>query len=267
MLKEALEGIEKMTDAEKASLLATTFPEELEKQAAADIASHELAEALYAYGALKAEGAVAEEEGVEKIAAEAIAEHNEALENVDAVIEERLNILGVAATEDPIEFHKEAQAAAGLIFAGYSETLEKLAAKGKAGAIKSMLGKAHKAAKDAGKAVVKHKGKAALGAGGIAAGVYGAKKLMDKKASEASIGDIIDAIDVRDAYFSSLQDVEAGVEKLAAAGAGMGEKLMKSLKGGAAATGAHLKKHKGLYGAGAGGAAAGFGAGRLSKKD
>ena len=53
-MEEMLTQIENMSEQEVAELLAVDFGPELEKEAAAELASADLAQALYAYGALMA---------------------------------------------------------------------------------------------------------------------------------------------------------------------------------------------------------------------
>lgn len=266
-LSNLIAEVEQMSQEEKKALLETQFSEDLSKEAEAAVDAMGLAEACYQYGALQAERAVAEADGLDKVASETLESHEAAVGDVGEAIDAHLENLGVAEM-DELEMHKQAQAAAGFIFEGYSDQLEKLAAmKELKGAVKKVLHSAHGKMKAAGKHIAKHKGKYAAGAGAVAAGAYGSKKLMEKKASDATIGDIIEAIDARDAHFDEVAELQQGVEKLAAKGASKAAELMKKLKSAPKEMGKHLKKHKGIYAAGAGGLAAGGVAGRMSKKD
>lgn len=272
MINQILKEIETMTDAEKQAVLAAEVPAEMEKEAEAYLDTVALGEALYNYGALQGELAVANSEGLDKVASEDLEAHNTALAEVSAEIDTHMQNLGFDAIEDQVEFHKEAQVAAGIIFEGYADSIEKLA-KGKgAGAVAAFMAKAKKHGEGAAKHVAKHKGKYALGAGAAAAGGYGAHKLMAKKANEATLADIVDAIDARDLALVGRSELEGGLDKLAAKGAGKGKAIMAHIKGlygkakkhGEKAV-EHVKKYSPAY---AGGAGLGVGAvaGRASKE-
>lgn len=274
MLTNMIAEVEAMSDEDKKALLETQFPEEMEKEAEAHIDTMGLAESLYNYGYMQGELAVAEVDGFDKIASEDLKAHEESMNSTGEDIDQFLENLKVSELEDSTELHKQAQAAAGLIFQGYVDALEKTAAPLK---LKKLMGQAHKKMKAAGKHIMKHKGKYIGGSAAIGAGAYGAKKLMEKKASEATIGDIIEAIDVRDIAISQAAEVEAGVEKLAAKGAKAGSEFLKKIRGAAESAAKTVgkegkagwgfaKKHKALVGGTAAGlAGAGAAAGRASK--
>lgn len=249
MYENMMEEIENMTAEEQQALLETQFPEEMEKMAAAEIATGELTEALYAYGWLSAERAVAEHDGLDKIASEALEEHEAAEAQVGAIIEAALETLGTAYNEDEVGMHKEAQAAAAVIFEGYSDALEKIAkskpSKGFMAKMKAYYGKAKKH-------VGAHSGKYGLGAG-AAAGLAGG--YMSKKASDMTLGEIVDVV-------QSVNEVEAGLEKIAKRGAAKGKGLWNKIKGHYGTAKKHVGKHSGKYGLGAG-AAGGAVAGRM----
>jgi hypothetical protein len=246
------EQIEKMTDAEKKALLETQFPEELEKEASTELDATLLADALYNYGWLQAQRAMAEENGLDKVAAEDLAAHEQAEKEVGEQIEACLNSLGTHLTDDTSELHKEAQVAAALIFDGFSDcietaTLDKEAAV-KIASIKGMalkhLAKGRKAAVGAGKAamrgmkrgygkakglVMKHRGKAGLGAGLLAGAA--AHKAMSKSSSALSAEELVDlASDVALEKQAMIDLVVDGIDKLAAKGEKKGKKLMEAHK-------------------------------------
>lgn len=286
------EKIEKMTDAEKQAVLAADFGEDLEKQAAAEAASEELAGGLYAMGAHIAalELAATEGEELDKTAAEGLAAEGA---EIAAVIDRASEDLGIAELEDSEEIAKEATAAAGLMLAGYVDFLEKKADKAEEakapGRVKAFLesaGKSLKEKKDkamaaakgaagkAGEHVKAHSGKYGLGAGALlgatAAGIaMGRKKKgLDKKASaELSLDEISNDVIEQMTIAEVMAD---GVEKLAAAGEEASKKASK-LKEMWAKMKGHVGSHKGKYGLGAGmagGAAAMMAAKKLrSKKD
>lgn len=276
MLNDILKTLEGMTEAEKQDILNTEFPAELEKQAAAHIDAEQLREALYNYGWLAAERAVAEEDGLDKVASEDLEAHDQAVEECGQAIEDLLTDLGTAEIEDTAELHKEAQVCASIMFDGYSDFMDKLAAsKGKAamgaikGALKSVKSKlskgvaaGQKKGKKALKMIRKHPGKAALIAGGAAAGGYAGKKGMDhmkKKASDASVLEMAQAVAEIQGYENELlSEVTEGVEKLAAKGGNKAAEFLKKHYGKAkemaGAAKKSVKKHKGLYGLGAGAA-------------
>lgn len=282
--------LENMSEAEIAQLLATDFGAELEKEAAAELAQNELVEALYAYGALMADYEVA---STEELSKEASAEYNQAAEEINAVIEEALLNSGILESEDTAELHKEAQAAAAVIFEGYSDQFEKIA-KSKAGkgvmhVVKSTLNKAIKKGREhaqaAGKHIKKHKIPYGVGAAGLATagGVYAYKKHKDheKKASEISAVELAEMI-------AEDQAVDAvifqGLEKMAAKGKGKAKgqkekgvldsiqhqasKTWKAAKGHMADAGKMIAKHPGksVGGALALGGIAGAGIHHMAKK-
>ncbi len=290
MNAELLAEIEQMSEEELTAIMETEFPEELEKQAAAQLAEDGLINALYAYGALSAERAFAEIEGdgdLSKVAsAEEIESHENAEAEVGAIIEQAIAELGLAEVEDEVEMHKTAQACASIIFDGYTDTLEKIAKKGKAAAGVGVklkeLGTAVSAAlskkKNAAKKLIKdHAGKAGLiGGAALGAGAYKGYQMMDKRASDMTVGELAAAI-------NGVNEIEAGIEKLAKKGskkgASMLSNLMKSIgKGkdkvvdmatsGYKATKKSVKNNPGKYGLGAGlvaGAGGMYGADRLMK--
>lgn len=264
--------VEKMSKEDAEKFLALELPEELEKEAAAELAESEFQNALYAYGAMTADlEAQSEDAGEAGLSKEASEGFEAAEAELAAAIEDGVTELGLDECEDDVEMHKVAMASAALIFEGYCDQLEKLA-KGKfaAGAIKSVkkhFGKAVEKGKALGAAAMRH-GKAVakhpatkhslIAAGGAAAG-YGAGKLMDKKASEFTGAELADMVLDRQV---TLDTIAEGIEKLAARGHGMGARLAKGMK--------HLKhlgkKHGMHAAAGAGGAAAGYMAHKMRKK-
>jgi len=269
-----------LTEEEAQALLSTEIPAEIEKQASQEVASQELAEALFAFGAYTADRELAEIDGVEKVAAE---QFESAEAEIAEAIEAALDASGVLESADELTIQKEAQAAAGLIFAGYSAQIEKIAAEakaeGKMDKLKAGLKKMHEGAKaHMGKVkahVGKHSGKYGLAAGlvGGVAAKHMADKHMKKKASELTVeeltGEVISKI-------AAAQEIELGVEKLANAGEaaakGLKDKLMAHLAKGkehAVAAGKYLKANvKPIAGGAAVGALAGAGAHKaLSKKE
>jgi hypothetical protein len=251
------EQVEQLSDTDKKALLETQFPEELEKEAAAELDSHLLADALYSYGYLQGERELAEVDGLDKVAAETVQAFEAAEQEMGEQIDACLGSLGTAEGDDVAELHKEAQAAAALIFEGFSDCLEKQAAAGHMaklkGAVKGGLKKLEGAAKKHGKG-------AAGGAAAGAAGGYMAKKHMDKKASDMTIGEIRDVIFEEAAAAAVINE---GVEKLASKGAGKAASMMAKLKGGAKAADKYVKGNAKKYMAGAG--LLGAAAGRASK--
>lgn len=254
--------LENMTQEEAEQLLATDFGADLEKSASAELAQADLAEALYAYGSFMAN---VEMDSTEELSKEASAEIDEVAVEIAEAIEEALEEAGVLDNEDTVALHKEAQAAAGIIFEGYADELEKIAAKAKEDP--SMLAKAQKwvaskgkqiADSKAAKHVVANKNKygAGLAAGALlGGGAYAYKKKHEKKASEVTaseMSEIIRADQEVDAVISE------GISKLAAKAnkkmipAGFMKKVKKS-----------VMANKGKIG---GGALALGGAGLLAKK-
>lgn len=280
------ERIEKMSDEEKAQLLATEFDTELEKEAAAELAQSDLVDALYAYGAYVADREV---ESTEELSKEATAEFDAAHAEITAAIEQGLMETGAMDTDDTQELHKQAQVAAAIVFAGYTDQIEKLAAdEGKMGKLKKFMGDKASKAKDAaknlagkakgaaGKAAAhmgKHKGKYGAGAAALAAGAgaLAYRKKMEKKAGEISYEEMREQM-IEDAQLD--QVVFDGIAKLA----GMGEKAV-ALKGKAvdgmkagfakmkaSKAGQHVAANKTKYMVG-GAALGGAALGRASKKD
>jgi hypothetical protein len=263
--------IEQMSEADRQALLATEFPEELEKQAEAELAENDLADAFYAYGAMTADLEIeACEAGEAGLSKEASAEFEAADQEISAAVEAGLIALGLDQIEDDVELHKQAMAAAAIIFEGYTDQIEKVAVKGgkEKGLVASVKGhvgaaatKASKAVKGFGKHVAKHPGKAGmLGAAGMAAG-YGVGRLAHKK--EASAVTVEELIDLTLQKQATLDIIADGIEKLAAHGGKKGKHLatvLKKVKGFGKHHGAHIGA------AGAAGGAAGYLAGRMGKK-
>lgn len=249
-VQKHIEEIENMTPEQIAQLeqAVAALPEEQVKEAQAAVDRELLADALYQYGWLQAERQFATCEGdgdLSKVAsADVIKTHEEQEALVQENIETLVNELGIEGIEDEVEFAKEAQAAAGLIFNGYTDALEKIAA-AKPAMFKKFLGKAKGAMKDLhakgkdmaakgmsvakkhGKkalhAVKKHPGKA-MGAAaglGLAAGAMAHKK-MEKKASDMSVEELHEE-------FARITEIEAGLDKLAAYAAKKGEAAKKNL--------------------------------------
>lgn len=273
-----------LTEEEAQALLSTELPEELEKQAAAELASEDLAQALYAFGAYQADRELAEIDGVEKVAAEQTEAFDSAEAEIANAIEEALEASGVLGSEDELTVQKEAQAAAGLIFAGYSAQIEKIAedakaVPGKMAKVKAALVKMKESAKAHAAKAKGHVG-AHAGKYGLAAGIVGGiaakhmhDKHMSKKASELSVDELTGQVLAK---LASAQEIELGVEKLANAGEAAAKTLMEKLKGhGAAAkekamaAGKYLKANvKPIAGGAAGGAVVGaLGHKALSKKE
>jgi hypothetical protein len=237
MNEEMLKQIEAMSDADKQALLSTQFPPELEKEANAQIDTSILADSLYTFGFLQGERAFAEVDGLDKLASEDVAAHEAYEKEVSDSIEAALTSLGTAENEDYVEMHKEAQAAAALIFEGYSDAIEKLA-KSKAGFLgkakslaKAGLKKVQSTAKGAAKAtekhVKKHSGKYGLG-GGVLAGAA-VTKAMEKKSADLTAAELVDiASDVALEKAAAAVAIEEGISKLAARGAVKGEAITKT---------------------------------------
>lgn len=273
------ERIEKMTDEEKKQLLETDFGAELEKEAAAELAHGDLVESLYAYGAYLADREI---ESTEELSKEASAEFDAAHEQITAAVEAALTETGILDTEDTVELHKEAQAAAAIIFKGYADQFEKVAGdEGKMAKMKKWVGdkaaKAKESAKamagKAGKHLKAHKGKYGAGAAALAAGAgaLAYRKKMEKKAGEVSYDELREQM-IEDAMVD--QVVGEGLAKLAGVGAQMAAakgKAVDAAKAGiaklkASKAGQHVAANKGKYGMGAA-ALGGFAAGRASKKE
>lgn len=280
--------LENMTQEEVEQLMATDFGADLEKQASAELAQSDLAEALYTYGAFIADSEVSATEDLSK---EASAEQAELAQEIAVALEEALNESGLLETDSTVELHKEAQAAAGIIFQGYADQIEKIAEEaktepGRAAKAKKWLGDKMKAVKDSkvGKHLAANKGKYGAGAAGLAAlgaGAYAYKKHHEKKASEITASELSAIVQEEQMTDSVIAD---GLSKLANAGEqeavkkGMGEKMKAAyesakqrtkdfaskVKGSAA--GKHIGAHAGKYGLGAGMALGGLAAHMASKK-
>lgn len=252
-----------LSEEQKQQLLAIEVPEEIEKEAADEAATQDLQDALYAYGAFQADLEVeAEAAGDAGLSKEASSEFAEVEQEIAQAIETGVQELGLDQVEDESELHKQAMAAATIIFEGYTDQLEKVAAKGgKLKALAAMVGKKGKAAAGkvrgaaakAGKHVAKNK-KAYLAGAATGALGYGAGRMHEKKASELTAQELVeltlqkqDAVDL----------VCEGVEKLAAHAVKKALKAAKSLG----------KKHGKTVGVGAGAGLAGYVAGRMGKKD
>ena len=278
-----MEEIEQMSDADKKALLEANFGEEMEKEASAELAKADLADALYSYGAYMADREIEEQESLSKEASE---EFDSAHSEITSAIEQGLVESGILETEDTAALHQEAQAAAGIIFRGYSDQVEKLAAdEGKMAKMKKWMGekaeKGKEAAKGAAKSVGahmgKHKGKYGLGAAALAAGAgaYGYKKHHEKKASELTASELSEIVQ-EEQYLNAV--ITEGFSKLAEAGEGAAKSSMtdkmkagfgklKSKAGSAGkAVGSHMMKHKGKYGIGAAALGAGAAAHQMMKK-
>lgn len=259
MLNETIEQLEAMTEEQQNELLKVQFPEDMVKQAEAEVNTMALAEACYALGGLKAERALAEAEGIDKVAsAEDVAAHDAAVVELGEDIDSLVGDLGIAQLEDPIALHKEAQAAAGLIFQGYADTLEKMAAGKFRAAAEKLMGHARSAGGHMGKHKKKYIGGAAgLATLGTAAAVH---HHMKKKASELTGSELLELMDAREEFALGLTEVEEGSVKLAEAAAGRGAAFAAKLK----AVAKHKATHIGA--AGAGGLTAGYMAGSHGKK-
>jgi hypothetical protein len=266
-LHEIEQQIEKMTPEQKQAFLDSEIPEELAKEAAAEVAQADLENALYAYGMMTCDQEIElGEAGEDGLSKEASDEFAAAETEISALIEQGVVELGLDQIEDSAELHKVAMANAALIFEGYCDQLEKVAKAGKkmkgilAAAKKHARGLGEKA-KSLGHLAKKHPGKAGMIAAGTAAAGYGAHKMMGKKASELTADEQADYTLEKQA---TLEIVADGIEKLAAHGKGKGAALMKHLHG----LKAMGKKHgKHMAGAAAGGGAAGYMASRMSRKE
>jgi hypothetical protein len=268
--------------------------EELAKVAAENFES--LADALYAWGAFQADM----NHGISVIAEEELDKTASELENIGGELAQNLEdcfaAVGVDQIDDEVLLHKEAAAAAGLIFQGYAEQLEKIAedvAKAADPATKKKftdslkdLGQRLKAkGGELGEHMNKNRGKwgagAAAAAGAVGAGAYYMKKKrgQEKTASAADL----DLDQITEAVIERLEvenEVFEHIDELSKTAASMGERLGTAWKGvkdragqvGTSARDAYTR-HKGKIhvggaaaaGAGAG-AAAGYAAGRRKKK-
>jgi hypothetical protein len=268
--QEILEVIESMSEEQIDELMNTEFDEEITKEANAVLDEQVLADALFAFGAYTADREVEEAAGeLDKTASE---NFDAAEAEISQVIEGAVDALGITAMTDEVELHKTAQAAAGIIFAGYTAQLEKIAEEAKA-----EPGKMHKAkewmkaqgkkvgekAKAFGAKVKASPGKSAAIAGGIGAlgaGAYLAKRHMDKKSSELTARELVDMARAEEA---AVEGITAGFENLEKIGSSMGEKMKKGFE----TVKAHAKTHgKHMAGAAAGGALAAHMAHKMSKK-
>ena len=279
-LQEIGAAMEKMSEEELQAILDTEFDAELEKEASADldaeVAQDGLVDALYAFGAMTADYEL--EAGLGELSKEATENFAQVESEISAAVEQGVQALGLDDLDDEVELHKQAQAAAAIIFAGYTDQLEKVAegedkaapgpgkwekvkgfatkAKEKVekawGATKRGAGHVSGAAKKAGGHLNAHKGTYGAGAAGLAlgAGAMALKKRHEKKASEMDInelaGEVLCKMDV-------VEVVESGIEKCA----GRGKDAMDKMKAFGKGVGAHANRNKARYGAGAGGAAAG----------
>jgi hypothetical protein len=245
MNDQIIQDLEGMSEQELEQLLATDFGAELEKEAAAELANADLAEALFAYGA---HVATREVESTEDLSKEAAAELDEEYQVITEAIENGLVETGVLQTEDTAQLHKEAQAAAGIIFAGYTEAMSKIASdEKKAGKMAELLAKA--------KANKGKIGAGVAGAAALGAGAYAYKKKHEKKASEVTASEMADIIredQAVDAVISNGLSKLAGMAEMKAKAAEVGGKVIEG-----------VKKHKAPLAAGAGGFALGK---MLSKK-
>ena len=178
--------VDGLSEEDAQELLNTEFPEGMEKQAEAELAAGDLANSLYALGALYADRAICSELDLEKTAAE---ELDQAEAEISESIEVSLEATGIEQLTDTVAFHKEASDAAALILRGYTDFFVKTAAEPAAAAaaegfFKRNYGKAKDlAGKGAGhvkKHMGEHYGKYLAGAGGAAAGV-GGKYMYDKR--------------------------------------------------------------------------------------
>lgn len=271
MTQEEIEKmVANMSAEEKQALLDEDLGEEgaeLEKEAAAEVAETDLIDALYAYGALSADMEIESSEG--ELSKEASETFAEAEAEISAAVEAAVKATGLEDLEDEVELHKKAQAAAAVIFQGYTDQIEKVAAakgKGIGAFLKKKVkegGKMLSKAKDSAKAkggqvadhVKKNKNAYMAGAGGAAlgAGAVAAKKHMDKKASELTADELTGLVMNR---MDAADIVEEGLEKLSAKAGSIGKKMNKAFGAAKAHLGAHGKK----YSAGAGAAAGAMGA-------
>lgn len=252
MNKNIFEQIEQMSESEMQALLGTEFPAELEKEASAEIDTSLLADALYSYGWLQAQRTLADVDGLDKVAAEDLQAHEQAEAEVAEQIEASLQALGTHMIEDPTELHKEAQAAAAMIFDGFSDCIEQCCMDKEAGV--KMVEKAMKAAgkhlkkvKAGGEKMVhkgamlgKKVGKKALhlakkhgpAAGvGLAAGAAGTYAAMKKESGALTEEQILDlASDIALEKQATVNAISEGLNKLAAKGAHKGQKLHEIAK-------------------------------------
>ncbi len=283
MLDQVIEMVENMSEEEIQTLMETEFPEELEKQASAELAKNDLFEGLYAYGANMATLELEAEESLDKTAAEQ-AESDDA--ELSQFIEEQVMESGILDVEDEVALHKTAQVAAAYLFAGYADALEKeaKATAAQAQKIRKNVAMSAAARKSSGyseggrlqrmaKFLKKHKGKAAAGAGlaALTGGAVLAKRHMDKQASEMSAIELTAEISYNQ---DMIKMIGGDLEKCASKGAEIGKKVKGAFKDAvdfakskAKAGHEFAKKNPGkAAGIGAGVALGGFGAHKLLKK-
>jgi hypothetical protein len=273
-LQKLSTAMEKMSEEDLQAILDTEFDAELEKEASDELAQSDLENALYAYGAYKADLEIESEEAGEDGMSKEASENFEAAETeISAAIEAGIVELGLDAIEDDVEMHKTAMSAASLIFEGYTDHMEKCAAKSKKDGkgLKGMYGAAKKKigalAGKAGALGKKHGKAGALLAGGAALGYGGAKahEHMKKSASELTAAELVDLTLSKQATVEVVAD---GIEKLAARGSAKAGLLSKGLGHVKALHKKHLAGHgKHMAAAGAAGAGAGYLAHRMQKKD
>jgi hypothetical protein len=231
--------IEQMSVEELQTILETQYPEELEKQAEAAIATEELGQVLYAYGAVMADREYAGFGG--DLSKEASEQLGQAETEIEGLVNTYVDALGLAHIADQVELHKEAQAAAGIILEGYLDQLEKIAMEtGKHGGKRDILGAGgaalEKVKGGVGKVVEMakaHPGKAGLvgaGAAGLAALGYHMGKKRKEKESEmgktASVDDLAGEVITR---IAELQEIEAGLDKLAGQGMEKAKEIAKKI--------------------------------------
>lgn len=282
--------IEGMSEQELQTIMNTQFPEELEKQAEAAVASSDLGEALFAYGAFLADRECAELSADGELAKEASEGFAAAEAELTALVDAGVAAAEVTSVEDAADLHKQAQAAAAMMLEGYITQFEKVASADPAtgaGAPEGRMAKLRKALAERAEKVRAHvgahKGKYSAGAGAaggalLAAGAmkahekWKAKKGMEKKASELSVDELADSV------FERIAEVEVcheGIQKIADGAEKGAETLMekirrhgKALKDSKAVK--HVGAHAGKYGLGAGaagGLAAGYMLGKRKKED
>lgn len=208
MNPELIAQIENMSEEEKQALLQTQFPEELEKEAADELLQSQLVDALYNYGALSAERAVAEVSGegdLSKVAsAEEIQAHEEAEAQVGALIEEAIQALGISESGDELTLHKTAQTCAAIIFQGYTDAVERL--------VETSNEVAPTVEKLAHAAIEKIASQE-----GVTRAPW-----MDKTASEMTFPELYNAI-------NGISELESNLDKLASASAAQGGKMKEML--------------------------------------
>lgn len=256
-MKTGAEVLNGLTDEQKQALLNEEIPEELEKEAQAEVDQELLTNSLYNYGYLMAAEQLGTEEGdgdLKKVASEdEIKEHNAAVEAERANIETLVADLGLAEVEDEVEFAKTAEAMAAFMFAGYSDCMVKSAAAGHMKAVSKYIGKARKgmaeaagaamkhgkkavkgsraAAGKALKMIRKHPGKAAGGAAAVGALGFLGKKMHEKHEKRAAAADSVDMALAAQEDMEKIASIEQSFEKLASHASKKGDELKKHLKG------------------------------------